>query len=192
GTEYPAHVYLISPNNSPTTFNIQTPIAGVYLFYVRLINGSILINGSMISNHTVEFQANINGSYQLQVKALDTSAEVSVFAILPKLHPSIILTDPREVNPVTYTAHYSSNVTSLLILAQPYSNEWRLTLSGKTYLPIPLYLGNATGFIIPPATGQVTITYMLQLPLNIGLTITTISLLALTVYLVYKAIRRRI
>jgi hypothetical protein len=191
GYEYPSNAYLIPPN-STAVLSLKTPLPGNYSIYVRAVKGLALINGSPVSNSTVEFSEYVEGSYNLSISTLNRSADVSAFAILPRLNPSIQLSDVKAVNPATYTLYYSSNASSLIILTQPFSNAWILKLDGTTYHPISIYNGMATGFVLPAGNGDVSISYLMQVPLDFGIAVTAMSFLALLAYLIYEAVRRRI
>ena len=192
GSNYSSNVYLIKPN-SESLFWFKTPISGTYTVIIRVINGSAILNGNYLTqNSTIMFSVNVNSEYEFSIKTTNSSAKLAVFAILPRLFPEIQLTGIREINPVTYKAYYSSNVSSILVFTQPYSNAWRLLFNGKTYYPISLYSGAATGFILPAGNGKVTIYYVLQEPLTAGLLISCSSYIILLTFFIYKKIKRRI
>ena len=160
--------------NSEIALNASTPIEGNYTAYLNVYNGSLVLNNIAYNKGFYRMPVYINNS----ITMIARSNQKTMFSI--NIEQTNVFTNTTVskfvmVSPVDYNGVYSSNTTSMVALAQPYSPLWVLTFNGKTYSPISVDNGLLNGFLLPRGYGHFVIYYKLQEYNNIGFTVTGIS-----------------
>jgi hypothetical protein len=174
-------------NNDSIDLQLQTPINGTY--HVTIItSGSINLAGIGNIKGSSQFNLRINGSYVLHIHSF-TNSNVTMQIFQNDSFGSGKLYSVREISPVHYSASIAWNGTVLIVLPQQYSPLWVLTYNGKEYTPIPLYGGAATGYVLKSPSGNISIFFRMQTPLELGYAVS--GIFAVTAAALIYIYRRR-
>ena len=180
----------IVDKNTTKTFYLNTPYNGTYHLVIKAV-GNIYIKGLGNISGNRSFNLLIDGTYTLDVKALETSS-VYIKAYLDRNHNSTVTGDIHMINPVQYCGSINGNGTILLVLPVTYSSMWVLRYNGKEYHPISLYGGVANGYILFNPHANFSISFEMQEPLEIGYIISfTFVFIATLALILMSRVRRR-
>ena len=168
--------------NQSISVYLQTPVNGTY--NVTLTgNSGFYLAGYGYFKDSKELNIEINGTYILKIKAASAS-NLSIEASLTRRADTGNLSSIREISPVQYSARIQWNGTVLIVLPQQYSPLWKLNYGGREYVPVPLYGGSATGFVLQSPHGEISIYYSMQMPLEFGYVTSSIFVIVSAVMIV--------
>ena len=178
--------------NSEIALNAPAPIEGNYTTYLNVYNGTLVLNNITYNKGFYRMPIYINNSIIMIAKS-NSKAMFSIKIKQTNVFTNATIPKFTMVSPVDYNGVYSSNTTSMIVLAQPYSSLWVLTFNGKTYSPISVDNGLLNGFLVPEGYGHFVIYYKLQEYNNIGFTVTGISFgISFIIGIAYIVKRKRI
>ncbi len=181
--------------NAPSSINLtkndsinvllQTPINGTYHVNIAT-NGSICLAGIGKINGSSHFSVIINGSSVLHIRSLTNSSfTMQIYQNVSSGTGNLY--NIREISPVQYYANIEWNGSVLVVLPQEYSPMWILTYNGKEYEPISLYGGAASGYVLNNPSGNISISFKMQLPLELGYTVSGVyGIAAIAIVGIYR------